>query len=179
MYLKIIMIKSNEFINDIDNKYELTNGNIVNNIYVDGYINWENFNRKIVDNKQSGVMIICDGFPLDKMNFTPDIHIHISITKEKLKDYYYSNYNNNELEKKLLMINSLIYPYYIDVCNRSAFSVVYYNDGNLYDSIKKYIKKFIFMRLPIKNINNNFYTFITTPVNNKIYLEDDNIIIDD
>lgn len=97
--------------------------------HVDTY-NWDDINDEINRHKSDGVVICGPYFPLDKLKFESDFHIHIKISKqqliEKRREYIK---NNPEKCKELLsfvdtptetlIINTITYPHYLKYLKES------------------------------------------------------------
>lgn len=93
---------------------------------------WDKFNGFILENKDKGIIIYGDMFPKSKLNFTPDFHVHIKISKEKLiekkKEYIEKNSELCEdmmviLDKLALFINKFTYTHYINSRNESKIDI--------------------------------------------------------
>jgi len=94
-------------------------------------IDWDKFNEKVSSIKENGIVISGFGFPTDKLKFTPDYHIYLKISKDKLiknrHEYLDENKDNplNEIkdtETELLILNRLSYKHYIDIKNKSNYT---------------------------------------------------------
>lgn len=85
-------------------------------------VDWEKFNKDINENKDKGVVVSGFGFLADKLEFKPDFHIHLKISKEQLmknrKEFLEENKDNklNEISDEkiqLLILNKISYPHYL------------------------------------------------------------------
>ena len=85
-------------------------------------VNWDKFNNDINDLIKQNIGVVVSGFGFydDKINFTPDIHIHIKISKEKLLDYRDKNIDDQEKNQdikdqklQLQILNRMSYPHYL------------------------------------------------------------------
>jgi len=124
-------------------------------------IDWDKFNKKINEIKDSGIVVSGFCFPDDKLDFNPDYHIYLKISKEKLiknrHEYLEENKDNplNEIKDtdiELLILNKLTYKHYLDIKDKSTytFSTDTSNQSpdETYDEIFNYL---------IKHIDKNVY----------------------
>jgi len=61
-------------------------------------------------NENKNVIISGTYFPEDKLEFKPDFHLHIKISKQNLVVK-----RNIKEEDELKTLNKIIYPYYLDI----------------------------------------------------------------
>ena len=117
-------------------------------------INWDEFNNKINEIKNKGVIVSGFGFPSDKLQFHTHYHIHLKISKDLLlknrKEYKLENADtkleniDEELEKKIL--NNISYPHYIEILGKSKVNTTIQVGENLketYDSVFDNLIEFI------------------------------------
>jgi cytidylate kinase len=142
---------------DFDEKVKLANGMSVVNYDSDGAIDWDKMNEEINNMKKDGIIVIGHVFPTDKLNFKADYHIHLKISKQKLKtnrlEYIEKHKENGfDPESEELRINALTYPYYLGALKRMKMDkfidvsdmsddVVY---DIIFDEIIKYIKENVY-----------------------------------
>ncbi len=152
----------NYYIKDYDKKVKLPDGSDVLNIYNNDAIDWKKLNKDVNSKKEKGVVVSGIAFPNDKLNFTPDYHIHLSISKkeclerqkdflEKNKDKYQEEWKDIESGRERLKMNQLIYPYYLETVKESKINkfinINNLDDDGAYDSafdiIISYIQFFL------------------------------------
>ncbi len=124
-------------------------------------VDWDKFNKKIESIKNKGIVISGFGFPTDKINFNPDFHIYLKISKDKLiknrQDYLEEHADNplndiKDTKSQLLILNNLSYKHYL--ANKTNSVYTYQLDTSeltpdtTYDNIFDYI---------IKNIEKRIY----------------------
>jgi hypothetical protein len=115
---------------------------------------WDKFNEDVNSQKKKGIIVYGDYFPTFKLNFEPNFHIHIKISKDKLienrKEFIEKNpekcaemlefVKNGKLE---LIINKITYPYYLEYRDKSNIGKFVNSDKNtpdeMYDQIFDYI----------------------------------------
>jgi cytidylate kinase len=131
---------------------KMPNEKIVVNYDTDDAIDWDKFNKEINEVKQKGVVVISPVFPTDKLNFNPNYHIHLKISKQELKkkrtEYIEKHKDKNfDLETELLRVNVATYPYYLNSLKRMKIDkfidVTEMTDDEIYDIIFDSIIKFI------------------------------------
>lgn len=99
---------------------------------VDAY-DWAKLNAFVEGNKSSGIIVYGFAFPKDLIKFEPDFHLNIKISKHKyIEERHKFLQANSKANKKLaqlvktkteqLMINSFIYPQYLDYVQRSTIN---------------------------------------------------------
>lgn len=136
-YINIIDLGDNIKVNDWDNTEA---------------VDWELFNTKVKELKS--VVISGFGFPNDKIEFKPDLHIYLKISKQKLIEnrhkYLEENEDNplNEIKDtktELLILNSLSYKHYIENKEKSTYTlnidVTEKTPDSVYDEIFDYVIK--------------------------------------
>ena len=121
--------------------------------HIDVY-DWDKFNEDVNKQKKKGIIVYGDYFPTFKLNFEPDFHIHIKVSKDKLiekrKEYIENNPEDcaEMLEfvktgKLELIINKITYPYYLEYRDKSNIGKFVNADKNtpdeMYDQIFDYI----------------------------------------
>lgn len=121
---KIKILDTKEFIKkDYSNKIELPNGKIIVNYDTDDAFNWSLMNNKINELKKEGVVVVGNVFPTDKLEFKPDYHIHLKVSKQDLKQKrleYIEKHKDKgfDEETEILRLNMYTYPYYLDTLKR-------------------------------------------------------------
>lgn len=123
-------------------------------------VDWKKFNEKINEKKDKGVVV--SGFYLadEYLDFKPDFHLHVSLSKqscfkkrsnflEENKD----NINDKLIKKELIKFNKLTYPNYLDArenstinkflnANELSFDKLFYEAFDyLINNISKYLQK--------------------------------------
>ncbi len=99
----------------------------------DGAVDWDRFNDDINKNKKNGVIVTGMALVDDKIDAKPNVHIHLSISKqvclskrrkliEKKKEEYEEDYKYINTPTETLKMNKLIYPYYLETKERSKIS---------------------------------------------------------
>jgi cytidylate kinase len=155
---KIELLNTNKFyIKDYNEKYQLPNGKEVINYDQDNAFDWDSMNNEINKKKKDGIVVIGSVFPTDKLNFKPDFHVHLKISKQLLKDnrmkYIEKHQEKNfDTETETLRINILTYPYYLNTLKRMKMDkfidVTELNEDEIYDivfdSIINYIKNNVY-----------------------------------
>lgn len=111
----------------------LGDGSQVINYHSDDAIDWDKLNKAVEDASSKGVILTGSALPEDKLTFTPDIHMHVNISKqgclekrkqflEKHKEEYKDDYEAIGTPKEKLKMNKLIFPYYLEVTKRSKIN---------------------------------------------------------
>jgi uridine kinase len=127
-------------------------------------IDWDKFNKKVLAVQDKGVVISGFGFPTDKIKFTPNFHIYLKISKDKLiknRQEYLEEHKDDPLNEikdtktQLLILNNLSYKHYLD--NKTKSNYTYQLDTSeltpdtTYDKIFDYIiesvEKYIYKKL--------------------------------
>jgi uridine kinase len=106
----------------------LSNNTIINNIYTDSAINWEEFNKDINLYKKDGLVVM--GFSLTESNIKSrhDYHIHLNISKQlclEKREAQMEKYSDEILldpETEKLKFNKLVYPYYLESTKNSKIN---------------------------------------------------------
>lgn len=150
-----------------DEKYRLPNDEEVINWHSDDAIQWEEFNQKIAELKDKGVVVTGFSFPTDNMDVVPDYHIHLSMSKqkcmdkrrdflEKHKDKYPKEYEELETPTEKLKMNRLIFPYYLESRKKMKIDK-FLNVENLssreiyhavFDELMDFIEKYLYEERP-------------------------------
>lgn len=113
------LIDTNKFYKkDNSEKIKLSNGAFVINYDTDDAMDWDKLNTEANAQKTSGVVIVGQVFPTDKLLFVPDYHVHLKITKQTLKDNrtkYIDKHPDTNMDKmtEMLRVNVVTYPYYL------------------------------------------------------------------
>lgn len=118
---------------DYDETIILSDGTEHINWNSDNAIDWDKLNDDINKYKKNGVVVTGMALVDDKITSKPDIHIHLSISKqiciskrrafiEKNKEQYEDDYKYLNTQTELLKMNKMIYPYYLDAKERSKIS---------------------------------------------------------
>lgn len=111
---------------------------------------WDKFNNDVKSKKNC--VIFGDAFPKNKLNFDPDFHIHITISKEKLlesrKDFIDKNPEKCKdvltfIDKLGVYINKITYSHYIKNRNESKIDLWLKSEENsieeMYDQTFDYV----------------------------------------
>lgn len=129
--------------------------------HIDAY-DWLSINNDINTNKKNGCVVVGPYFPTDKIDFTPNFHLHVKITKQKLFEKRHEFIKNNPSKcpdilailntpTENLLINQVVYPHYIEYMKKSKVDK-YLNANelseqqiydNAYDYLINVISKFI------------------------------------
>lgn len=177
---KIRLINLNSYCNkDYNITIKLPNGTEVINWDSDDIYDWNKFNDDVKKYYSQGVVLTGVAFPKDKLNFTPDFHIQIKLSKQNLfkrRSEYLEEHQedcqeigrNNDKKLEYTIFNQLTYPYYLDITNRSNITKFinaneYINlnneeyDEKLYDEAFDYlihqIEKILYS-MPVQNMCN-------------------------
>jgi tRNA A37 threonylcarbamoyladenosine biosynthesis protein TsaE len=152
---KIKLMNQNEFfINDYNKTVKLSNGVEVIKWDNDDAVDWDKFNSEINKFNKDGVIVIGFTFPVEKLKFKPDFHLHLSIKKttcmEKRKDFFtkYKNLYPMEYERlgtdtEKLIMNNLTYPHYL--ASMKSAKIHYFisgidiSDEEIYNKAFKYL----------------------------------------
>ena len=118
---------------------------------------WDSFNNDV--NKSDKNLVICGAyFPTQKLKFTPDIHINIKISKQKLVENRHKYMNDhpdefpnfdkiNDSRTQLYIINNVTYPHYFKYLAESKINktidITESSEEKVYDEIFDYIIYFI------------------------------------
>jgi len=136
-YVNIVDLGNNIKVNDWDNS---------------DAVDWDSFNSKVKELKN--VVVSGFGFPNDLINFKPDFHIYLRISKQKLIEnrhkFLEENEDNplNEIKDsrtELLILNNLSYKHYMENKEKSTYTfnmdVTEKTPDTTYDEIFNYIIK--------------------------------------
>lgn len=136
-YINIVDLGNNIKVNDWDNS---------------DAVDWDSFNSKVKELKN--VVVSGFGFPNDLINFKPDFHIYLRISKQKLIEnrnkFLEENADNplNEIKDsrtELLILNNLSYKHYMENKEKSTYTfnmdVTEKTPETTYDEIFNYIIK--------------------------------------
>lgn len=144
----------NYYNKNFDSNYTLPNGSIVSNRYTDDAIDWNKLNNDINKHKKNGVIVSGYTLPDDKIESKPDVHVHIFLNKnnclekrteflEKHKDKFPDEYENIGNDTEKLKMNHLIYPYYLNIKERTTINKFYnYNKlsmEEIWDQVWEYL----------------------------------------
>lgn len=149
----IDMIDVNKYYKvDFNEKIKLPNNIEIINYDTDNAIDWDKLNTDVNNKKQKGVVVVGPVFPTDKLAFVPDYHIHLKISKQRLRDKrteYLEKHGTDSYNKsnELLKINSVTYPYYLDTLHRMKINkfvdVTELTSDRTYDLVFDEIIKYI------------------------------------
>jgi hypothetical protein len=119
----------NFILKDKYNEIELPNKKTVKVWY---NYNWDSIIEKIKQNKSKGIILCGEYFPLDKLgDLYIDQHFHIKLGKQniiKKRLEYINNLNEKDKEEfydeetETLIINQSVYPYYLDILQKSKIN---------------------------------------------------------
>lgn len=123
--------------------------------HIDVY-EWDRFNEDVIE--ANTVVAYGDYFPTDKLKFTPDYHLHVKISKDKLiekrKEYIKNNpekckellefIDNNQIE---LIIKKVTFPYYLEYRGKSKIDKYVSSDTNTVDDMYDQIFKFLMFQM--------------------------------
>lgn len=138
--------------------------------HIDTYY-WDKINEHVNKIKDKGVIIVGPYFPTNKLEFDPDFHIHLKITKQQLLENRRKYIETHQTECKelqeyvntpteSLMINQITYPHYMEYLKQSKIDKFIninpknngefpehdeiYNDvlDYLFNSIQKYLDNY-------------------------------------
>jgi hypothetical protein len=165
--------KNNDKIFELPNNKKITDWE-----HIDTY-DWDKFNSDIEQHNPSGVVAYGDYFPTFKLKIAPDFHIHVKISKERLiekRKEQIEKYPEKHAEMMklinnddfVLMVNKMIYPYYIEYRDKSKIDKYVNSDKNntdeLYEQVFGYIMftmtKFLTEYFSTKKKNNGHYSGI-------------------
>jgi tRNA A37 threonylcarbamoyladenosine biosynthesis protein TsaE len=125
-------------------------------------VDWEKFNMKINEIKSDGVVVSGFAFPKDKLNFNPDFHIHIKISKDDLiknrHEFTQEKLDDKtsrvgeigeDMEKRIL--NKITFPHYLKSLESSVMNKVFFVQQNeikkVYDEMFLYLMNSIEKKL--------------------------------
>ena len=160
---KISFLNLNDFYKkDYINIVDLGNDIKVNDWDNPESIDWKSFNSKVKELKN--VVVSGFGFPNDRIEFKPDFHIYLRISKQKLienrhnfleenKDNPLNEIKDNRIE--LLILNNLSYKHYMEIKEKSTYTfntdVTEKTPDSTYDEIFDYLIKQIEKSIYDKN----------------------------
>jgi uridine kinase len=152
--LKVTFINLNDYY-----KEDYSETKLVGNLKVIDWdspeaIDWDKFNEKINEIKNSGVVISGFAFPEKKLKFHVDFHVHLKISKDDLiknRNDFTSERDDSklkdikdltpEIEKRIL--NAISFPIYLEMLKESKFSktinIQYGELKKAYDELFDYI----------------------------------------
>jgi hypothetical protein len=127
-YLKLKVIYQQEFMEAITTKLDDVE-------YVSFYDNKQfatsKFNSVVLENCRNGVIIVGNVIPTNLLKFKIDYHIHLSLNKKVIVEYYNTNdILNKPEETSKLIINKVIYPFYMETLKEGHINIFI----NSYDS---------------------------------------------
>ena len=116
-------------------------------------VDWNKFNVDVNIKKNKGVIVSGFAFPIDKLDFKTDFHIHLKISKDDLlhnrREYIAENEDSrlkelgDDLEKRIL--NKVSYPHYLESLKTSKIDkFIVVESGKLkevYDQLFDYVIK--------------------------------------
>lgn len=140
----------------------LPNGTKIINWDSDDAYDWEVINADINENSKNGVIVCGTAFPTDKLQFSPDHHIQIKLSKQNLlkrRMKHIEKYNkvddiettkSKQLSTTLqqMIFNNVTYPYFIDLTSRSHITKFInaneyvenpHYDDQIYDIVFEYL----------------------------------------
>lgn len=136
------------------NVVTLTNGMKVTDWdHIDTY-DWKTINEEVNKMKSEGVILCGAYLPTNKLDFKPDFHLHIKISKQKLiekrhefmkthPDKYDGFDKILDTPTEQLMINQITYPHYLDYLKESKIdkwlNANELSDDEIYDQAFNYL----------------------------------------
>lgn len=138
---------------------KLPNNKTIINYDTDDIVDWTAFNKEINNKKEKGVIVVGTTFSTDKIEFKPDIHIHLKLPKQIIKqkrlDYIAKHQDKNyDIETETLRLNLYTYPYYLATLEKMKIDktiiTVDMSDDTIYDTIFDYIIDFVKSRVYTK-----------------------------
>lgn len=118
---------------DYNEKIKLSND--VERINWDTYeaMDWDKLNKDIDKYKKNGVIVTGFALPEEQIKSEVDYHVHLSISKnscienrhkflEKHKDKYKEDFDLIGTETEKLIMNKMIFPYYLDTVKKSKIN---------------------------------------------------------
>ena len=123
-------------------------------------IDWERLNRNINNKKKEGIIIVGFAFPTEKLDFSPDFHLHVKISKQNLierRHEYIEQHPDTKLKElkdshiDLMILNQITFPHYISYNEKSKINKFLNANENTseqlfdisYDYMIEEIQKFI------------------------------------
>lgn len=159
---KINFLNLNDFYKkDYENIVDLGNDIKVNDWDNPDAVDWEMFNKKV--NELNTVVISGFGFPNNLIDFKPDFHIYVKISKQKLienRQKFKEDHENNQVNDiqdpkiELLILNNLSYKHFMYIKENSTYTysvdVSEKNQDESYDDVFEYlikdIEKFVYKK---------------------------------
>ncbi len=121
--------------------------------HIDSY-DWNKINKTINENKPKGIVVCGPYFPTDKLDFKPDFHINIKISKQQLIQKRHDYIKNNPTKCKSLLqfldtptetliINKITYPHFLEYIEKSKIDKFInaheLNSDQIYDQATDYL----------------------------------------
>ena len=157
--LKIKLLdQHNYYKKDYNVVTSLPDGTKIINWYTDDAVEWDKFNDDVNKLKQEGIVVVGMSFSGTKLNFEPDYHIHLNISKqlclekrkeflEKHKDEYVDEYKVINTPTEKLIMNQFIFPYDLESTKNSKvnkfININELSDDQVYDVVFDVLKDFI------------------------------------
>jgi shikimate kinase len=124
---------------------------------------WDDFNKKVYDTKSKGIVCVGQYFVTEKLEFKPDFHIHIKISKNKLtenrKKYIADNpekckelANISDTPMFATMINKIVFKHYYEYLAKSKIDLWLDVEKYSMDEMEKTVFEYIF-----ENVQNFLY----------------------
>ena len=119
------LINEKDYLKKDYNKQEILPNNVkIINWDSDDIYDWDNLNRDVLEQSKKGVIVVGSAFPVNKLGFTADFHIHIKLSKQNIlkRRLEHSERHKKKYDNSLqqIIFNSFTYPYYIDMISRSS-----------------------------------------------------------
>jgi uridine kinase len=129
---KIDIINTNKyFIENYNKTVKLNDGTEVVDWDDIESINWKRLNKDINNKKKEGIIIVGFAFPTDKLEFSPDFHLHVKISKQNLierRHEYIEQHPDTKLKElndshiDLMILNQITFPHYINYNEKSKIN---------------------------------------------------------
>jgi hypothetical protein len=137
-------------------------------------IDWKKFNQYIDSHKQYGLVVYGFGFPSKLLDFTPNFHIHIKISKRNLLNNRIAflkkrlpDVDESKMEVDRVILNNVTYPMYMKV-NQDSKIDKYINTNEVDDEhIKDEIFNYLISMIQ-KWLNDNATLIANMKKNNKL-----------
>lgn len=109
--------------------------------HIESY-DWKSINKEVNKYKKNGVVICGPYFPSNVIDFAPNFHVHIKISKQKLIENRH-NYIKDHKEDcadlyelldtpfEHMIVNQITYPHYLKYMEESDKNIKYINTKNL------------------------------------------------
>lgn len=139
---------------------KLPNEKIIINYDTDDIVDWKAFNKEVNENKNNGVVVTGVSFPTEKLEFYPDIHIHLKLPKQVIKQKrleYIEKHKDKkyDIEVENLRLNMYTYPYYLTTLEHmkidKTIMTADMSDDAIYDSVFDFIIEFVKGRVYVKS----------------------------